>query len=147
MPRAALTITYARSSGPGGQNVNKVNSKARVVLHLSHPMCLSWIPAEVRQAVCQHPTSMPYVQAAGTTLVMTSDAHRMQSHNLKACLDRMCDTLRVVAQSLILPQVDVGKVERIARLQARDAAVRLADKSRRSDTKASRRPSRRDDGH
>ena len=30
-----LNITYSRSQGPGGQNVNKVNSKAEVRINLN----------------------------------------------------------------------------------------------------------------
>ncbi|MBR5759958.1 MAG: peptide chain release factor-like protein, partial [Thermoguttaceae bacterium] len=30
IPLSEIEITYARSSGPGGQNVNKVSSKARL---------------------------------------------------------------------------------------------------------------------
>jgi protein subunit release factor B len=34
VPESAVRIAYARSSGPGGQNVNKVNSKAEVWVRL-----------------------------------------------------------------------------------------------------------------
>src|SRR5438309_4429111 len=34
-PEAALRFQYARSSGPGGQNVNKVNTKAELWVPLS----------------------------------------------------------------------------------------------------------------
>ena len=34
IPREQLDIQYCRSSGPGGQNVNKVNSKAEVRMNI-----------------------------------------------------------------------------------------------------------------
>ena len=41
-----LIITYSRSSGPGGQNVNKVNTKVDVRFNLNDA---DWIPEPVRQ--------------------------------------------------------------------------------------------------
>ncbi|MXQ87050.1 hypothetical protein E5288_WYG007479 [Bos mutus] len=46
IPVDRLTISYCRSSGPGGQNVNKVNSKAEVRFHLASA---DWIAEPVRQ--------------------------------------------------------------------------------------------------
>jgi ribosome-associated protein len=46
VPRPELEITYARSSGPGGQNVNKVSSKA--VLRWS-VLASSALPPDVRE--------------------------------------------------------------------------------------------------
>ncbi|XP_049491705.1 nuclear pore complex protein Nup85 isoform X1 [Panthera uncia] len=44
IPLDRLTISYCRSSGPGGQNVNKVNSKKK-------QMCFDWGPGEM--LVCE----------------------------------------------------------------------------------------------
>ena len=41
-----LDITYSRSSGPGGQNVNKVNTKVDIRFHLDSA---SWISDEIKQ--------------------------------------------------------------------------------------------------
>ena len=41
-----LTVSYTRSSGPGGQNVNKVNTKAEVRFHIDSA---DWLPAEAKQ--------------------------------------------------------------------------------------------------
>ncbi|MEE6528629.1 hypothetical protein FKM82_031203 [Ascaphus truei] len=43
-----LSISYSRSSGPGGQHVNKVNTKAEVRFNLSSA---DWIPENVRQKI------------------------------------------------------------------------------------------------
>lgn len=42
-------ITYSRSSGPGGQNVNKVNTKATVRLDLDKAK--RWLPSHAVEAL------------------------------------------------------------------------------------------------
>jgi peptidyl-tRNA hydrolase ICT1 len=44
--RDKLIINFSRSQGPGGQNVNKVNSKADVRFHVDSA---DWISPEVRE--------------------------------------------------------------------------------------------------
>jgi peptidyl-tRNA hydrolase ICT1 len=48
VPKQHLAATYSRSSGPGGQHVNKTNSKARVALSLNY------FPADIRRVLEQH---------------------------------------------------------------------------------------------
>ncbi|XP_048101365.1 peptidyl-tRNA hydrolase ICT1, mitochondrial isoform X6 [Alosa alosa] len=50
IPIDRLKISYSRSSGPGGQHVNKVNSKAEVRFHVQ---TADWISAEVRTELLQ----------------------------------------------------------------------------------------------
>ena len=46
IPLDKIEFSYARSSGPGGQNVNKVNTKAELRFHV---MSAEWLPMDVRQ--------------------------------------------------------------------------------------------------
>ena len=40
IPASELSLAFARSSGPGGQNVNKVNSKASLTWRIAHSAAL-----------------------------------------------------------------------------------------------------------
>ena len=46
IPMNQLTITYARSGGPGGQHVNKTNTKTTISFHLASA---EWIPESARE--------------------------------------------------------------------------------------------------
>ena len=52
-----VIVSFARSSGPGGQNVNKVNTKVdmRLPLHKAE-----WIPESVKEAVMRKVQSCAY---------------------------------------------------------------------------------------
>lgn len=41
-----VTVTYSRSSGPGGQNVNKLDTKVDIRFHVQSA---DWIPEVVRE--------------------------------------------------------------------------------------------------
>ncbi|XP_058876775.1 large ribosomal subunit protein mL62-like [Acipenser ruthenus] len=85
MPR--LTITYCRSSGPGGQNVNKVNTQAEVRFHIQ---TADWIPEDVRQKIISQHTNR--INRSGE-LIVTSEVSRYQMRNLSDCLQKIRDMI------------------------------------------------------
>lgn len=87
IPRAEFRITFARSSGPGGQNVNKVSSKAV----LRWPVRSSpSLPEPVRSRfLAKHRRR---VTAEGD-LVLTSQRFRDAPRNLDDCLRKLWEML------------------------------------------------------
>lgn len=91
IPRSEFKFTYARSPGPGGQNVNKLNTKAILRWHLeSSPSVPNPVKARFRN---RFPTR---INAAGEVMI-TSHEHRDQASNAAACLERLRDLLLKVA--------------------------------------------------
>lgn len=87
-----LQWSYARSSGPGGQNVNKVNSKAT----------LRWVPRDgsVPRAVWKRFLSLAkrFVTNEGE-VVIQSQEHRDQPQNVEACRAKLKALLQAACVS------------------------------------------------
>jgi ribosome-associated protein len=126
IPEDQLRWTYARSSGPGGQNVNKVNSKA----------ILRWQPA----ADFLSPAAWArFRKLAGRYLteegevVIASDEYRDQLRNI----ERSREKLRALLLTALVPPK-----RRIATKPTKSSRLRrLDDKRRASQKKSSRRTS------
>ncbi|NXD85762.1 ICT1 hydrolase, partial [Halcyon senegalensis] len=80
---ARLTVSYCRSSGPGGQHVNKVNTKAEVRFHLASA---DWIPEATRQKMASMHRNK--INRAGE-LIVSSEESRYQMRNLAICLEKI----------------------------------------------------------
>jgi ribosome-associated protein len=91
IPREEFHFTFARSSGPGGQNVNKVNSKAV----LRWPIMTSpSLPEDVRHRfLVQFPSRV----TADGELLLASQQFRDQSRNVADCLEKLKALLSSVA--------------------------------------------------
>jgi ribosome-associated protein len=125
IPRHRLTIRFARSGGPGGQNVNKVETKAEIRLRVADA---DWIPARVRER-------LPVVAGGRIRgdgeLVITSSRFRSQAQNLEDCIDKLRE---LIALAAVRPRRRVP-----TRPTAASRRDRLEAKRKRSQRKGSRR--------
>lgn len=124
IPEEELHWTYARSSGPGGQNVNKVNSKA--ILHWNIQESPA-IPDEVRERFLR--TYKSRITTLGQ-VVLSSERFRDQPRNIEDCREKLVELLTSVwvAPKRRRPTKPTrGSVER--RLETKRAnSVRKADR-------------------
>ena len=122
---AELRFTFARSSGPGGQNVNKVNSKAT----LHWPVASSaGLPDDVRDRFV---TAFHGQINKQGELVLQSQRYRDQERNIADCLEKLSGMLRHVAEP--------PKRRKPTRPSRVLKQRRLANKKSRSEVKSSRR--------
>jgi len=131
IPLAEIRFEFARSSGAGGQNVNKVSSKARLRwgIHTSQAL-----PDDVRER---------FTRRYGRRItndgefVLASERYRDQGRNVQDCLDKLRDMLLGVA---------TPPKRRVATRPGRAAKERrLSDKKRRAGVKRTRGRAGRDD--
>ncbi|XP_059804993.1 cerebellar degeneration-related protein 2-like isoform X1 [Hypanus sabinus] len=87
-----LKVTYCRSSGPGGQNVNKVNTKAEVRFHVA---TAEWLSKDVRNAIIAKHQNR--INRAGQ-LIVTSEISRYQMRNLADCLQKIQNIVTAVCE-------------------------------------------------
>ncbi|XP_032097632.1 peptidyl-tRNA hydrolase ICT1, mitochondrial isoform X1 [Sapajus apella] len=131
IPLDRLTISYCRSSGPGGQNVNKVNSKAEVRFHLA---TADWIAEPVRQKIAiVHKNK---INRSGE-LILTSESSRYQFRNLADCLQKIRDMIAEASQTPKEPSKEDAKLQRL-RIESMNRE-RLRQKRIHSAIKTSRR--------
>ncbi len=127
IPASAIGIHFARSGGPGGQNVNKLNTKAEVRVRVAD---LAFPADDVRERFLAREGTRV---TAGGELLITSQVHRSQAQNLEECLGRLVGMLRA---ALVRP-----RVRRATRPTAGSRQRRLAEKRARARRQADRKVS------
>lgn len=125
IPRSELRFSFARSSGPGGQNVNKVNTKAVLHWDVAHT---STLPDEARLRLLQQQRNR--INERGE-LVLSSDRWREQGRNVSECLTRL--------KALVLAALQRPRTRRTTRPSRSAKENRLKDKRRNSEKKTLRR--------
>ena len=125
IPLAEFEITFTRSGGPGGQNVNKVNSKA--VLRWGVRATPS-LPAAVRERFLQKFASRLTNEG---DLLVTSQRYRDAPRNQQDCLEKL--------RTMLLGVVHPPKRRRATRPTRGSVERRLQAKRKQSSTKQHRR--------
>ena len=122
--RSEFRFSFARSPGPGGQNVNKVNSKA--VLHWTVDECRS-VPLLMKQRFVKKFANR--ISSDGI-LVLSSHRHRDQPKNIQDCLDKL--------KAMLLSVAEAPKPRKKKKVSMAAKRRRLEAKRRRSATKQMR---------
>jgi ribosome-associated protein len=125
IPDDELEWSFARSGGPGGQNVNKVASKAILRWHLAQNFTL---PPEAKARLIGQQRRR--ITTEGDLLIV-SQRYRDQERNRQDCMERLLDMVRSA--------LEAPKRRKATRPTRGSRQRRLADKRRRSATKEQRR--------
>jgi ribosome-associated protein len=125
IPADDLEFKFVRSSGPGGQNVNKVASKVELRLKLASTRALS--PGQKQRLMSAHPSHL----GADGDFIITSDRFRSQPRNQRDAEERL---------TAMLLAIRTPPRRRVATRPSRASkARRLADKRARGEAKQRRR--------
>jgi ribosome-associated protein len=121
VPEAALVLAFTRSSGPGGQNVNKVASKVEIRVDLSR---IEGLPVDARRRL---ETLTASRRDADGRLLVTSQRTRDQHRNLE---DARAKVRELVAKALVAPRrrrptrATRGSVEARLKAKKRDSVAK-----------------------
>lgn len=130
IPLDEFQWSFVRASGPGGQNVNKVASKAV----LRWPILTSpSLPDEVRQRLL---ACFPNRVTVEGDCLITSQRFRDREKNRQDCLDKLAQMLREAAE--------VPPVRRATRIPLAAKARRIASKRHDAARRAARQVERDD---
>ena len=124
IPLKEFSFSYARSPGPGGQNVNKVNTKVILKWDLSRTSCL---PETVMKRLTQK-----YSRRISKTneLIVTSHRFRDQGRNIADAINKL--------RELVLSVAAEPKKRKPRKKSKASNRRRLEEKRRNSDKKQMR---------
>lgn len=122
---AAIQITFVRSSGPGGQNVNKRSTKAQLRIRVDDIE----LNTRAHARLCR--LARGSINAAGE-LVLSADDTRSQSRNRQACMNRLRE---IIMRAMVEP-----KARKATKPTRGSVRRRLEAKKHRSETKQRRKP-------
>jgi ribosome-associated protein len=126
IPAHELKWSFARSGGPGGQNVNKVASKA--VLRWRAATSTATIP---ERAMARMRARFPSRFTADGDVLIQSQEYRDQERNREECVAKLTEMIR---SSLVEP-----RPRKATKPTKGSQRRRLAEKRRRSERKRDRR--------
>ncbi|PSK36944.1 hypothetical protein C7M61_003809 [Candidozyma pseudohaemuli] len=134
--RAVFEITYSRSSGPGGQKVNKTSSKATVALEpwkWLNPQFCFWIPKPILAQIEEK--KIRYHTKLGGLLIQ-SDRSRNREDNTADCFKKLGDEIRRVVEFVgEVSEEDKAKWEELAKVSKER---RMEQKKRQKEKKQGR---------
>lgn len=91
IPFSEFSFSFARSSGAGGQNINKVNSKVHLLWNPDLTDCCS---VEVIERFKKKFSRLIHQDGS---VQLTSQEHRSQKANMDACIEKLHEMINSVA--------------------------------------------------
>uniref|UniRef100_A0A7S1D533 Prokaryotic-type class I peptide chain release factors domain-containing protein n=1 Tax=Cyclophora tenuis TaxID=216820 RepID=A0A7S1D533_CYCTE len=126
IPEDRVDISFSRSGGSGGQNVNKVNTKVELRFKLDDA---DWLPDEVRDRIREQAPNR--INKDGVFNIQSSE-NRTQQQNRRAAFTKL--------QEIVLRAYPRPKVRKLRKGISKKAKERnLEDKKRRGQVKANRK--------
>eukprot|EP01039_Chlorochromonas_danica_P007948 gene7948-8768_t len=129
IPMEKIEFNFARSSGPGGQNVNKLNTKAEIRFHVDEA---DWIAPEVKQRLVEYNANR--ISKEGF-LIIACQEHRTQMKNKSDCIEKLKE---MIAEASIEPK----ERQMWEGIGEKGKAIRREQKKHRSEVKNTRRMSK-----
>ncbi|XP_012217354.1 large ribosomal subunit protein mL62 [Linepithema humile] len=133
IPLDKIQITYSASSGPGGQNVNSVNTKVDLRFQVNNA---TWLSEEIRTKLLEQNKNK--INKDGY-LIIKSDLTRSQHLNLADALEKLRTMVRATFVAPPEPSPESEEKKRKKLLKA--ARERLHEKRIHSQVKQSRQAS------
>lgn len=135
IPLDSLTWKFSRSSGPGGQNVNKLNTKADMRIIIEHAQ---WIPDHVKQRLLQQQSSqINHLKDANLhELSIVSSEFRTQEGNRKVCIEKFYSMLKLASKEEATPSEE--QQQHVKGLMARFQSRKRTEKQYQKNKKSSR---------
>lgn len=131
IPLDKLTVKCSKSSGPGGQNVNKVNTKVDLRFHV---LSAQWIPIDVRHKILEREKNR--INKNGE-LYLTSMKTRSQLKNLEDAIQKL--EIIIEEASYVPPETTLEKKTHVQKLIRVGQEKRLLAKKYLSNKKRDRK--------
>ncbi len=96
IPSSEIRFRYSRSSGPGGQNVNKLSTKAELLFDLAHSSAIG------EAAKARLGEKLANTMDSAGMITVTSQESRSQYQNRQIAVEKFIQLLR---KALIVPKV------------------------------------------
>lgn len=124
IPSDQMTISAVRSSGPGGQNVNKVSTS--IELRFNPKNCAQLPEVAINKILAENKNKLDSEQ----TLIITSQRYREQYRNIEDAREKL--------KTIILDALKVRKKRRPTKPTKASVEERMTSKKIQSQKKASR---------
>lgn len=139
IPKKEFEISFSRSSGAGGQHVNKVSTKALIKLEANQWRNACWVPEIAKKQLVEG--KFRFLTKSGS-IVVQSELTRSRQSNLNDCFEKLYHAIK--NSVYFEPEPEPEDIKKWNGVKARTDKKRMESKKARSDKKSARKMSKND---